>query len=159
MAVRAVARSGDARLGRARCGTARFGVVWHVQAWLGEVRFGTVGCGRVGPMRCQRYILKGKQAIACPDLMEWAQWFETAERHVAQAKIEGVRVSTVFLGLDHSFRDTGPVILYETMVFGGSMDQHQDRYSTWAEAEAGHKVIVAKVRELTEGGVYDDANS
>jgi hypothetical protein len=49
-----------------------------------------------------------------------------------------VYVSTVFLGLDHSFGE-GPPQLFETMIFGGEHDEYQERYSTWDEAEAGHK--------------------
>jgi hypothetical protein len=49
----------------------------------------------------------------------------------------------VFLGIDHNFFGDGPPILFETMVFGGPMDQDQRRYSTWDEAEFGHAAIVA----------------
>lgn len=34
-----------------------------------------------------------------PDLMKWAQWMETAQRHVADETIGEARISTVFLGL------------------------------------------------------------
>lgn len=88
------------------------------------------------------YILKGKTPVKV-DLMTWATWFEKAERHVAET---GIRdrlstkpyISTVFLGLDHSFGD-GPPLLFETMIFGGEHDQWQERCSTWDEAEAMHK--------------------
>ena len=85
-----------------------------------------------------KYTLDGKKPIECEDLLTWAKWFETANRHVAQDERDGVRVSTVFLGLDHRFGVDGPPILFETMIFGGPHDQDQDRYSTWEEAEAGH---------------------
>jgi hypothetical protein len=32
------------------------------------------------------------------------------------------------------------------MVFGGPLDQEQDRYSTWEDAEAGHAEMEKKVR-------------
>lgn len=55
-------------------------------------------------------------------------------------------VSTVWLGLDHSFGDGAPVI-FETMVFGeGSWtDQDCQRYSTELEARIGHAEQVALV--------------
>ena len=90
------------------------------------------------------------------DLMEWAEWFETADRRVAATEIGVVgdddanRVSTVFLGLDHSF-ETGPPLLFETMVFGGPMDQEMDRYTTWEEAEAGHLAMVNRVKASGKG--------
>jgi len=50
----------------------------------------------------------------------------------------------VFLGLNHSFGE-GPPLLFETMVFGGALDQEQARYTTWEQAEAGHKQMLARV--------------
>jgi hypothetical protein len=55
-------------------------------------------------------------------------------------------VSTVYLGVDHSFGN-GPPLLYETMVFGcGKHDKYQRRYSTQEEALAGHWETVAMVK-------------
>lgn len=58
----------------------------------------------------------------------------------------GISVSTVFLGMDHSYSDLGPPILFETLVFGGSCDGNMDRYATWAAAEAGHAAMVEEAR-------------
>jgi hypothetical protein len=66
-------------------------------------------------------------------------------RHVGKDEVGEVRVSTVFLGLDHSFSG-GPPLLFETMVFGGEHDQAQWRYTTWQEAEIGHAQVLAKVK-------------
>ena len=81
--------------------------------------------------------------------MRWATWFETADRHVRHSEQGDVRVSTVFLGLDHSFRDHGPPIVFETMVFVGDEAVGQERYATWAEAEEGHARWVAQVFKAT----------
>jgi hypothetical protein len=96
------------------------------------------------------YKLEGKSIVKCRDMMEWATWFETADRHVTLEVIGGVRISTVFLGLDHSFsftNETRPV-LFETMVFVGrdSLEEYMDRYCTYEEAEAGHKAIVENIK-------------
>lgn len=85
-----------------------------------------------------RYILKDKTPVQCDDLLEWSKWFETADRHIAKTEADGVKVSTVFLGLDHSYGD-GPPVLFETMIFGGEHDEEQWRYYTWEEAEIGHR--------------------
>jgi hypothetical protein len=82
------------------------------------------------------YILDGKIPKEV-DLMTWARWFEKAERHVADTKKGNIRVSTVFLGLDHQWGN-GPPHLFETMIFGGA-EEWQERCSTWEEAEATHK--------------------
>ena len=93
-----------------------------------------------------KYILDGKTPVVASDLPTWARWFETANRIVKQTPIaDDIRVSTVFLGLDHSWGKGAP-LLFETMCFGGPLDEAQDRYSTWQEAEEGHKAMIAQVR-------------
>ena len=84
------------------------------------------------------YILDGKTPIAIDDILSWARYVGSATHHVALTKHGDIRVSTVFLGLDHSYGD-GPPLLFETMIFGGPHDEYQERYSTWDEAEEGHK--------------------
>lgn len=93
-----------------------------------------------------RYILDSdKQPVEVESLQEWAQFMEDADRQVARTERGSISVSTIFLGLDHSFSPDGPPILFETMVFGGRLDQEQRRYSTWAEAIAGHKEMCVRV--------------
>ena len=81
-------------------------------------------------------------------MFEWAVAFEdkdykrVALTEFAHLGVE-VRVSTVWLGLDHNFGDDPPLI-FETMIFGGSLDEDQKRYSTEAEALAGHEAMVQK---------------
>lgn len=82
-------------------------------------------------------------------LEEWAQSYKTrgAQKRVAETTLpDGKWVSTVWLGLDHSFGD-GPPLIFETMVFE-SQDHLSDldcnRYSTEAEALAGHAAMVEK---------------
>lgn len=79
------------------------------------------------------------------DLLTWAKWFENADRKIARTKIGKSEISTVFLGLDHSFGGGNP-ILFETMVFGGILDGEQNRYHIKEEAIKGHKEMVEKVR-------------
>lgn len=101
------------------------------------------------------YILKNRTPVKEPDLMKWGAWMQKNDRHVAETQIKGYNVSTVFLGLDHSYSlFGGEPILFETMVFNYprhmNFEDHpfssiQERYSTWDEAEVGHKRIVAEV--------------
>jgi hypothetical protein len=74
------------------------------------------------------------------ELLIWAEWFQHADRTVVQEYIGPYRISTVFMGLDHNFWDTGPPILFETMIFsdGATLD-YQDRCSTWDEALEMHQ--------------------
>lgn len=82
------------------------------------------------------------------DLVVWAKWFESANRHLAKDELPGgIRVSTVFLGMDHNWGE-GPPLLWETMIFGGPNDSYQDRYSTREAALEGHK----RALQLAQGG-------
>jgi hypothetical protein len=96
-----------------------------------------------------QYILDGHNPIPVDDLLQWGQWLETADRVVGKDEIGDATVSTVFLGLDHSF-GFGPPMLFETMIFGGPHDQEMERYSTWEEAEAGHQRWVQKLSNNRE---------
>lgn len=102
----------------------------------------------IGPFgRAMHWTLDGQTPKPCADLLEWAVWFAEADRAVRRTEVHNpqaapVIVSTVFLGLDSNYHDDGPPILFETMVFGGRLDEAQHRYATWDEAVAGHEVIV-----------------
>ena len=77
------------------------------------------------------------------DLNQWAADF--ANNRVAETTLaDGKWVSTVYLGLDHSFGKGLPLI-FETMVFSpGREELDQERYSTESEAVDGHARMVAK---------------
>ena len=80
------------------------------------------------------------------DVLEWARWLETSntERIVVQTELDGdILISTVFLALDHSFGRELQPILWETMIFGGPHDGYQERYTSHADAEAGHRRAVS----------------
>ena len=93
-----------------------------------------------------RYILDGRgKPKPEPDLLKWAKWFEEGgNRRVASDTVNGKMVSTVFLGLDHSFGHGEP-LLYETMVFG-TEDDMAERYHTREEALEGHQRILDSLR-------------
>lgn len=93
-----------------------------------------------------KYRLEGKTPVKCGSVTEWAEWYEKANRVVRQEMVGIVKVSTVFLGLDHSFGEGAPV-LFETMIFGGKHDGHQERYYDWESAERGHAMAVAMVSQ------------
>jgi len=83
------------------------------------------------------------------DARRWGRWMATADRRVDRTTIEGFTVSTVFLGMDHSFGEQLLPVLYETMVFGPSKrgrDFAMRRYCTRGAAIKGHHEMVAEVR-------------
>lgn len=98
-----------------------------------------------------KYILDSNRDPIPAGLLEWADWFENAsdELIVTITRIGDSDVSTVFLGLDDRFGD-GPPLIYETLVFGGRLDDETDRYTTREQAEQGHRKMCERVR-ATEG--------
>ena len=96
------------------------------------------------------YTLKDRQVVEAT-IEEWGRDLANPDRIVAawtfkeKGLVKGL-VSTVFLGVDHRLGD-GPPLVFETMVFGGPLDRHQERCSTWAEAEAQHERVCAMVRQ------------
>ena len=96
-----------------------------------------------------RYVLDDNNiAHEEPDLMKWATWFEAADRRVDVTQVGEHQVSTVFLGLNHQYGN-GPPLLFETRVIKGDSGEDLDmmRYTTHAQALAGHDQMVAKVRD------------
>lgn len=82
------------------------------------------------------------------DLLVWGCWIEKRENCVVEQTNVGEHmwVSTVFLGLDHSFGAPGPPILFETMIFCGDESEDMWRYSTWDDAVTGHAMAVKKAK-------------
>jgi hypothetical protein len=80
------------------------------------------------------------------ELEVWAERFGDEDyKRVARDEIGDVLISTVWLGLDHNWGD-GPPLIFESMVFGGDLDQEQIRYSTESAALAGHADLVERVK-------------
>jgi hypothetical protein len=109
-----------------------------------------------------QYILGGEDGhtpIPCYSLHEWGKWLEVIEhRNLWWTGNPTKYVSTVFLGLDHRFMGGGPPLVFESMAFvheGRTMDfgrgpepvpetLDQERYSSFDDAEIGHKAMVRK---------------
>lgn len=91
------------------------------------------------------YYDDGGNLIHAKNTVEWATGFRRSQRTVARDKLaNGALVSTVFLGIDHSF-DGPPPVLWETMVFEGEFDGYQERYTSREIAEQRHAEIVGAI--------------
>lgn len=91
-----------------------------------------------------------------PDVSTWAAWYENPDNRVLyNNRSETHRVSTIFLGFDHAYEESGKPILFETMVFiikDGKMDwggAEQERYTSAEEATKGHKQLCEKYNVTT----------
>lgn len=111
-----------------------------------------------------QYILGGEDGhtpVPCYSLRQWGAWLEEKIEHRSLwwTGNDTKWVSTVFLGLDHRHFGGGPPLLFETMAFqheGRTMSffgnppepvpetLDQMRYSSWDDAETGHKAAVRK---------------
>jgi hypothetical protein len=98
------------------------------------------------------YILENGK-IKNATFWEWMKWFNDIDnRRIDFTEFDdGSYVSTVCLGIDHGFCFDDFLkhrpILFESMVFGGKLDQFQWRYSTLGESKQGHYELVAAIRE------------
>ena len=79
---------------------------------------------------------------------QWVKAFEEdfeVNRRVAWTDVsEDIKVSTVWLGLNHQYGD-GPPLIFETLVIGGSLDGEILRYSNEVQAVEGHQRMVEVV--------------
>lgn len=99
------------------------------------------------------YKLIGKTPFPCT-IEEWALWLEKNQdkKVVAQEEVGPLQVSTVFLGLDHNLLGYGPPLLFETMIFGESMEGHFldsycDRCATYEDAVDMHRKGVEEAKK------------
>jgi len=88
------------------------------------------------------------------DVDEWTELFSDKQYQIIQQdKIGNNFISTVWLGLNHSWNGGG-IKIFETMVFNDSeeIEQDMERYETEAEAIRGHERFLEKYtnREQTE---------
>src|SRR5262245_41239045 len=82
-------------------------------------------------------------AVSLRDHTKW--WCGNPQIHVGDTYLTGdVRVSTVFLISDHSYRREGPPVLFETAIFRPNVEII-DRYTTWEDAEIGHRATVERL--------------
>ncbi len=113
-----------------------------------------------------KYILKGKKAVVEPNILKWARWMEKESRRVAfDTAPDDIKISTVFLGIDHGMGMSKKPILFETLVFrplpdGFMEDLDGERYHTWEEAKRGHDKFVMKYHksEAVDAEIVEEKN-
>jgi hypothetical protein len=105
------------------------------------------------------YVPDGEGFKPVPEDFDLARWHrDKTDWIVGKTLIESpltdqeIEVSTVFLFLNHGWR--GGIQLWESLVFGADgtpMADYQERYSTYADAKAGHDRIVQTCRDMALG--------
>lgn len=86
-------------------------------------------------------------------VMHWSYQFGRQGHFVKQTFLGGgyIKISTICLGIDHSFGDGPPVIFEDAVLYGGAVDV-RERYCTLEEALEGHEKLVAE--ELKRYGAW-----
>lgn len=110
---------------------------------------------RIVPVECERWSrwfesqqalgLRGDIAIGATVVRTDGSTIDLKEFPEMDLTVSDVRVSTIFLGLDHNFSPFGPPVLFKTMVFGGELNEVQFRTRTWSEARAKHAEVLEAV--------------
>ena len=93
------------------------------------------------------YILDSNNKPVEASLEIFDKWIgeNPLRKPVKQEFVDKVYISTAFLGLDHSWDSTIP-LLWETMIFEGTLDGYQERYTSYEEALTGHEFAVQMVK-------------
>lgn len=92
---------------------------------------------------------------------EWLTSYESnrGKKRVAETTLpDGKWVSTVWLGLNHSYGD-GPPMIFETMVFENKQNLSEEdceQYSTEAEALEGHQRMVEKWSKVRTSDSFNE---
>lgn len=110
----------------------------------------------INPKTGKKYGYYSPEGKGYEDVLGWAKDFEPPKDEKAREKwFKKVRivkqettwlgfwVSTVWLGLDHSWGEDSEPLIFESMVFyKGHSDLDMNRYTTKAQAKAGHAQMV-----------------
>ena len=101
------------------------------------------------------YILDGKTPVLEPDIIKWAQWYESADRVVGRSNFELVRdgtvvasasVETVFSAIDPTGYGRGKAMFKTVVVWHKPSHHPNDFYccdDSWDEAEENHRKFCA----------------
>ena len=71
-------------------------------------------------------ILDNGFVVSCPNVTKWTEWMEESfadgSHWIATDDIQGFRVETVFLGINHNVPEIEPPLWFESMVYRESAD-------------------------------------
>lgn len=92
------------------------------------------------------YILNGIHPVAEPDSVKFAKWYFTDNggnnRRIGLTKTDDFTISTVFLGVSHTFSFKDPPMLFETLITNSEGEEiDMLRYSQYNEALVYHNIL------------------
>lgn len=102
-----------------------------------------------------RYYDRRGNPISLAEFVELSQNRKINYKDIKSDVINNHLVSTIWLGIDHSFFNSEKPLIFETMIFkikdgniewdNASLDYYQKRYSTEEQALEGHKEAIKYV--------------
>jgi hypothetical protein len=98
-------------------------------------------------MTIQRFILHPDGSVSEePNLLRWMECLDQTNPLLAHDRLPGaVHIQTVFLGTNRNY-GAGDPLLFQSTILGGPHSGYLQRYSTKAEAMAGHERTVRIAR-------------
>ena len=95
---------------------------------------------------------ENNEVVSC-GMYEHIDFMASSHRlQVGLNKIKGLKVSTVFLGVDCGSSTKEPLV-FETAIFYPNETKIKKRYTTWKEALEGHRYYC---KQLLEGKEYEE---
>lgn len=99
-------------------------------------------------MRLSKYYDRDSNEISHDRFMELQA--KESYRVVKQEEVNDFYISTIWLGLDHGFGQSEPMI-FETLVFtNDGIQGEMFRYSTLDQAVKGHKALISKYKKVAD---------
>lgn len=86
---------------------------------------------------------ENNEPVEAVSFKEYVEWSKCNDKRVALFENKDVKVSTVFLSLNHDH--WGGIALWETMIFGGEHDMFCERYSSYKLAAKGHHKAIEMI--------------
>ena len=100
------------------------------------------------------YKLDEDNSVVPASIEEFGAMYNGEDGKLKQENYKGFRVSTVFLGLSHTFSKSAPGDFFETMIFpenevdGKEFDEYQTRCDTYEQALEMHETAKKYVKDL-----------
>jgi hypothetical protein len=99
-------------------------------------------------MKSHLFKLEGHEVVPVNNVYDWCDWMDAGNLTVDWTTVDGFGVSTCFLGLAPPESRDGPPLLFETVLMRGQrLVRLLERYTTWDDAEKGHKKWTQAVRD------------
>lgn len=89
------------------------------------------------------WVLEDKTPKLCQNSERWKESLSNSNRIVATTKVDGLVISTVFVGIDLGTGEDKPLLFETGVVNRRGETEVYGKSSTWEEAQKRHNMVVA----------------